>query len=32
MAPIDDRIVWDVIEEDLDDLVEDVEKLLQQDK
>ena len=29
---IDDRIVWGVIEEDLDDLVEDVEKLLQQDK
>ncbi len=29
---IDDRIVWGVIEEDLDDLVEDVEKLLQQEK
>jgi uncharacterized protein with HEPN domain len=29
---IDDRIVWGVIEEDLNDLVEDVDKLLQQDK
>jgi len=25
---IDDRIVWGVIEEDLDDLIEDVERLL----
>ena len=29
---IDDRIVWGVIEEDLDDLVEDVEQLLEQEK
>ena len=29
---IDDRIVWGVIEEDLNDLVEDVDKLLQQEK
>lgn len=25
---IDDRIVWGVIEEDVDDLIEDVDKLL----
>lgn len=26
---IDDRIVWGVVEEDLDDLIEDVDKLIQ---
>lgn len=29
---IDDRIVWGVIEEDLDSLIEDVDRLLQQAK
>jgi uncharacterized protein with HEPN domain len=29
---IDDRVVWSVIEEDLNDLLEDVEKLLQQEE
>ena len=26
---IDDRIVWGVVEEDLDDLIEDVDRLIQ---